>query len=61
MEKLKNLSKVGILFLLIIFSFELKAIKLSEIKGMNLLENYSSIKDIEVNRIVDYENYDRNK
>lgn len=58
---MKNLSKVGILFLLIIFSFELKAIKLSEIKGMNLLENYSSIKDIEVNRIVDYENYDRNK
>ena len=58
---MKELNKKIIFLLFIIFNLDLNAIKLSEIQGMNLLENYSNIKDIEVNRIVNYGDYKRNK
>ena len=34
--------------------------KLSEIPQLNKLENYNEIKNVEVERVVDYDNYDRN-
>jgi len=34
--------------------------KLSEIPQLNKLENYNEIKNVEVERLVDYDNYDRN-
>ena len=52
-------NKYLLLFIFIIFSNILNAIKLSEINGMNELENYNEIKNIEVERVVNFDNYDR--
>ena len=51
------------IFILIILIFNniLSAMKLSELEGVKKLSNYTEIKDIDVERIVDYDNYDRNK
>ena len=63
MEKLlkKVSKKCTIIFLILIFNIILNGMKLSEIEGLKSLSNYDEIKDINVERIVDYDNYERNK
>ena len=63
MEKLlkKVSKKCTIIFLILIFNIILNGMKLSEIEGLKSLSNYDEIKDINVKRIVDYDNYERNK
>ena len=63
MEKLlkKVSKKCTIIFLILIFNIILNGMKLSEIEGLKSLSNYDEIKDINVERIVDYNNYERNK
>ena len=48
---------VCIYFLLTIF---LQALKLDDLDGLKNLNNYNEIKNIEVERVVDYDNYNRN-
>ena len=48
---------VCIYFLLTIF---LQALKLDDLDGLKNLDNYNEIKNIEVERVVDYDNYNRN-
>jgi len=36
-------------------------VKLSEVEGIKRLSNYNEVKDIDAERIVDYNNYERNK
>ena len=47
--------------LILFFGIVLNGMKLSEIEGLKSLSNYDEIKDINVERIVDYDNYERNK
>ena len=47
--------------LILFFGIVLNGMKLSEIEGLKSLSNYDEIKDINVERIVDYNNYERNK
>ena len=47
--------------LILFFGIVLNGMKLSEIEGLKSLSNYDEIKDINVKRIVDYDNYERNK
>ena len=63
MEKLlKKVSKKWtIVFLVLIFNTVLNGMKLSEVEGIRKLSNYDEIKNINVERIVDYDNYERNK
>ncbi|WP_455046219.1 hypothetical protein [Leptotrichia trevisanii] len=63
MEKLlkKVSKKCTIVFLVLIFNTVLNGMKLSEVEGIRKLSNYDEIKNINVERIVDYDNYERNK
>ena len=54
--KSKNIL-LGVIFLNYL-SFSLP---LSEIEGISKLENYNEIKNIEVERVVDYDDYNRDK
>ena len=56
----KNLNNF-ILVIFVIFGLNLNAIKISQIENANLLENYELIKNIDVERVVDENNYDRNE
>ena len=47
--------------LILFFGIVLNGMKLSEIEGLKSLSNYDEIKNISVERIVDYDNYERNK
>ena len=47
--------------LFFIFCSNLSAIKISEVEGTKRLSNYNEIKDIEVERIIDYDNYKRDE
>lgn len=47
--------------LILFFGIVLNGMKLSEIEGLKSLSNYDEIKNITVERIVDYDNYERNK
>ena len=58
-EKMKN-KKIALIFILI-FSLISNAMKISDIKETKELSNYDEIKNISVERIVDYDNYERNK
>ena len=51
--------KLILCYIVAVSSF-LNAMKLSEIPQLNKLENYNEIKNVEVERVVDYDNYDRN-
>ena len=51
--------KLILCYIVAVSSF-LNAMKLSEIPQLNKLENYNEIKNIEVERVVDYDNYNRN-
>ena len=55
-----NKKYVLTLFILL-FSIVLKGMNLSEVEGIEKLSNYDEIKNITVERIVDYDNYERNK
>ena len=56
---MKN-KKIALIFILI-FSLISNAMKISDIKETKELSNYDEIKNISVERIVDYDNYERNK
>ena len=53
--------KYILIFLIFIFNTVLNGMKLSEVEGIRKLSNYDEIKNINVERIVDYDNYERNK
>ena len=55
-----NKKFIFVLFILI-FSITLNGMKLSELKGIRNLSNYNEVKNIEVERAVNYNNYERNK
>lgn len=54
-------NKKIILILLFTFGLILNAMKISDIKGTEKLSNYNEIKNFDVERVVDYNNYERNK
>ena len=58
-EKMKN-KKIALIFILI-FSLISNAMKISDIKETKELSNYDEIKNITVEKVVDYDNYERNK
>ena len=57
--EMKKMMRSSQWILFLFFTFNMSAIKLSEVDGMKRLENYEKIKNIEVERVVDEENYDR--
>ena len=58
--KMLNKKIIFISFILF-FSTVLNGMKLSELKSIKNLSNYNEVKDIEVERVVNYNNYERNK
>lgn len=53
--------KYILIFLIFIFNTVLNGMKLSEVEGIRKLSNYDEIKNINVERIVDYNDIERNK
>jgi len=60
-EGVEMLNKKYIFIIVLILSNILNAVKLSEVEGIKRLSNYNEVKDIDAERIVDYNNYERNK
>lgn len=58
---IKNKIIINFILFLIVSSNILNAMKISDIKGTEKLSNYNEIKNFDVERVVDYNNYERNK
>ena len=52
---------LNIFFIFIVLNITLNATKVSNIRGIEKLSNYNEIKNVEIERIIDYDNYERNK
>ena len=52
---------LNIFFIFIVLNITLNAMKVSNIRGIEKLSNYNEIKNVEIERIIDYDNYERNK
>ena len=59
MKVFRTNRRLILFFIFLIFNITLNAMKISNIKGTERLSNYNELKNIEVEREVDYDNYDR--
>ena len=59
MKVFRTNRRLILFFVFLIFNITLNAMKISDIKGTEKLSNYNELKNIEVEREIDYDNYDR--
>ena len=59
MKKILQNKKELFVILNLIICYIASAMKISDIKGTERLSNYSEIKNINIERVVDYDNYER--